>query len=60
MDECPLDLIFLLGQLDHLVFWLGRGCFFSYRRNYIFLDKVKASIFVFKESPFLIAIRPYM
>ena len=28
MEECSLDFIFLLGQLDHLVFWWERGCFF--------------------------------
>ena len=28
MEECSLDLIFYLGQLDHLFYWLGEGAVF--------------------------------
>ena len=36
---------FYEGQLDHLIFWWRKGCFFQQLKHY-FLDKVKAFIFV--------------
>ena len=43
MEECSLDLIFLLGTARPFVSLVGRGCFFP-------IDIVKAFIFVTIES----------
>ena len=58
MEECSLHFIsFNLEQIDQLVFWWGRGCFFEHLKLYI-LDKVKAFI-LYHKSLFYNAIRPY-
>ena len=51
MEECSLDLIFLLRSARPFAFLVGEGLFF--------LDEVKSFIFVTKESVFIIAIRPF-
>ena len=50
MEECSLDLVSYLGQLDRLVFWMGWGCFVFPVDETRFLGKVKAIIFVTLEK----------
>ena len=57
IEECSLD-FFYQGQLDHLVFWWGKGCFFQYMK----IDFLRQSESIYfcnhRKVFFIIAIRP--